>query len=163
MGAVKKTLGSKLLSCGGWLREKEESRARLWRSIHLGGCDNEFALNLKVELWSRQLIRSSDPLSREWSLGVLKAHRITSPSGSAPAIFGQPLSHTTASLFQHSFHQTKPPILNVHLLLLSFRKGQRPTQACSQLEEAYCSGLQTFCLKSPVKGFCKTIYPLTHF
>lgn len=82
MGAVKKTLGSKLLGCGGWLREKEESRARLWRSIHLGGCDNEFALNLKVELWSRQLIRSSDPLSWEWSLGVLKAHRITSPSGS---------------------------------------------------------------------------------
>ena len=36
MGGVKKTLGSELLGCGGWLRDREESRARLWRSIRLG-------------------------------------------------------------------------------------------------------------------------------
>ena len=137
------------------------------------GCDNEFALNLKVELWSRQPIRSSDPLSWDWSLGVLKAHHITSPSGSAPAIFGQPLSpaifgqplsRPTASLVPPFIPPNQIPHPEfVHFLLLSFQKGRRLTQACFRLEGAYCRGLQTICLKSPIKGFCKTIYPLTHF
>lgn len=151
MGVVKKTLGSKLLGCGGWLREKEESRARLWRSIHLGGCDNEFALNLKVELWSRQLIRSSDPLSWEWSLGVLKAHRITSPSGSAPAIFGQPLSHTTASLVPAFIPPNQTPHLECPSPSLVIPKGTETNSGLLPVGGGLLQWSSNFLLKIPHK------------
>lgn len=42
MDRVKKILGSRLIGCGGWLREREELREIFWSSIYFGGDDVEF-------------------------------------------------------------------------------------------------------------------------
>lgn len=43
MDGVKKIWGGELIDCSGQLRGREESRVRLWTSVHFGGDDVEFA------------------------------------------------------------------------------------------------------------------------
>lgn len=74
MDGVKKIREGKLIGCGGWLRDREESSSRsskegLWKSIHFGGEDVEFVFEHGSDEVMRQLIRSRAPLSLRVVIG----------------------------------------------------------------------------------------------
>ena len=54
MDTVKRILGKLIGHDGDWSREREESRARVWRSIHLGEHDVDLAFEHASRIWGRQ-------------------------------------------------------------------------------------------------------------